>query len=143
MTDLASGLLLDTCAVIWLVEGKLSKAVWTEVFVAGVGAGIFVSPISAWEVGMLSKARGSRPAVKFLPDPTAWFANLMARNGIREASFTPAIAIAASSLPGIFHADPADRLLVATARQLGIPLVTGDAKIIEYAEQGFVDVIRC
>ena len=67
----------------------------------------------------------------------------MAGPGIKEAPITPAIAIDASYLPGDFHADPMDRLLVATARHLGMPIITSDRKIIAYAEAGFVRVIPC
>lgn len=53
------------------------------------------------------------------------------------------IAVVASFLPGNMHRDPADPLLVATARHLGMPIVTRDAKIIAYAAQGFVRVLPC
>ncbi len=143
MTDVTSGLLLDTCAVIWLANGNLSQPVVNAIILAGLAAGVFVSPISAWEVGMLSNPRGNRPALQFLPDPKAWFAKVMAGPAIREAALTPEIAVDASYLPGDMHGDPADRLLVATARHLGIPLVTRDARIIAYGEQGFVQVLPC
>jgi len=143
MTDMTSGLLLDTCAVIWLANGNLSQPVVDAIILAGLAAGVFVSPISAWEVGMLSNPRGNRPALQFLPDPKAWFAKVMAGPAIREAALTPEIAVDASYLPGDMHGDPADRLLVATARHLGIPLVTRDARIIAYGEQGFVQVLPC
>ncbi len=143
MTDVTSGLLLDTCAVIWLANGNLSQPVVNAIILAGLAAGVFVSPISAWEVGMLSNPRGNRPALQFLPDPKAWFAKVMAGPAIREAALTPEIAVDASYLPGNMHGDPADRLLVATARHLGIPLVTRDARIIAYGEQGFVQVLPC
>jgi len=143
MTDVTSGLLLDTCAVIWLANGNLSQPVVNAIILAGLAAGVFVSPISAWEVGMLSNPRGNRPALQFLPDPKTWFARVMAGPAIREAALTPEIAVDASYLPGDMHGDPADRLLVATARHLGIPLVTRDTRIIAYGEQGFVQVLPC
>ncbi len=143
MIEITSGLLLDTCAVIWLANGNLSQPVVDAIILAGLAAGVFVSPISAWEVGMLSNPRGNRPALQFLPDPKAWFARVMAGPAIREAALTPEIAVDASCLPGDMHGDPADRLLVATARHLGIPLVTRDARIIAYGEQGFVQVLPC
>ena len=140
---MTSGLLLDTCAVIWLANGNLSQPVVDAIIVAGLAAGVFVSPISAWEVGMLSNPRGNRPALRFMPDPKAWFARVMAGPAIREAALTPEIAVDAAYLPGDMHGDPADRLLVATARHLGVPLVTRDARIIAYGEQGYVQVLCC
>ena len=56
---------------------------------------------------------------------------------------TPAIAIDSSYLPGDLHADPMDRLVVATARHLGVPIVTRDRKMIAYADGGHVGVIPC
>ena len=52
-------------------------------------------------------------------------------------------AIAAGWLPGDCHRDPADRLLIATARYLNIPIVTRDSGIAAYAAQGLVGLIRC
>jgi PIN domain nuclease of toxin-antitoxin system len=67
----------------------------------------------------------------------------MALPGIREAPITAAIAIDSSHLPGDLLADPMDRLIIATARHLGMPIVTGDRKILTYAEAGFVRAIPC
>ncbi|HBK04683.1 MAG TPA: PIN domain nuclease [Acetobacteraceae bacterium] len=137
--------LLDTCAVIWLASGApLPAAAMSAIIDAGSTDGVFVSTASAWEIGLLSRPRpGRQPAVACLPDPKTWFARFMAGPGIKEAPLNPAVAIDASYLPGDFHADPMDRLIVATARHLGMPVVTGDRKIIAYAEAGHVQVIAC
>jgi PIN domain nuclease of toxin-antitoxin system len=137
--------LLDTCAVIWLANGEpLPPAAMSTIINAGLTDGMFVSTASAWEIGFFSRPRpGRQPAVQCLPDPKTWFTRFMAGPGIKEAPITPAIAIDASYLPGDFHADPMDRLVVATARHLGVPVVTSDRKIIAYAEAGFVRVIPC
>jgi PIN domain nuclease of toxin-antitoxin system len=63
--------------------------------------------------------------------------------GVRLTPLAPEAAIEAAFLPGPLHRDPADRLLIATARDLGAPLVTRDALILAYARQGHVDVIPC
>jgi PIN domain nuclease of toxin-antitoxin system len=88
-------------------------------------------------------SRGALPhaALRFLPDPKTWFVRLMAAPGTREASLTPEIAIDASSLPGEMHGDPGDRLIVTTARHLGLPIVTRDRRIIAYAGQGHATVL--
>jgi PIN domain nuclease of toxin-antitoxin system len=136
---------LDTCAVIWLVnKDPVAAAAITAIFAAGANQGIFVSPVSAWEIGLLSSNRSERrKTVQFMPDPKTWFTRLMARPGVRPAPLTPDIAIDASHLPGNLHGDPADRLIVATARHLGVPVVTRDRRIIAYARAGHVQVIRC
>jgi PIN domain nuclease of toxin-antitoxin system len=141
----SAAVLLDTCAVIWLGNGDpLAAAVVERIVAAGLSDGVLVSPVSAWEIGMLSKPRpGGDPAVRFLPDPKTWFARFSAGPGIKEATFTPAIAIDASWLPGELHNDPGDRLIIATARALQCPIITRDSKIISYGETGHVEVIAC
>jgi PIN domain nuclease of toxin-antitoxin system len=79
----------------------------------------------------------------FIPDAKTWFARVMGGPGIKEASLTAEIAIDASFLPGELHGDPGDRLLVATARHLGLPIVTRDRSIIAYAGDGHARVIPC
>jgi PIN domain nuclease of toxin-antitoxin system len=140
-----AAVLLDTCAVIWLANGvSLSRTAIDAIVHAGLADGVFVSTASAWEVGLLSRPRpGRQPALQCLPDAKTWFARFMAGPAIKEAAITPAIAIDASYLPSPLHADPMDRLIIATARHLGMPIVTGDRKIIAYAEAGHVRAIPC
>lgn len=139
-----SPLLLDTCAVIWLANGELSEDVAALVMNAGLAGGIFVSPVSAWEIGMLSRPRqGRAPAYSFLPDPKTWFARVMSGPAIRQAPFTPDIAIDAYHLPSELHGDPGDRLMISTSRNMRIPILTRDSKILEYGAAGHVDVIAC
>jgi len=137
--------LLDTCVVIWLANGEpVPPEAMAAIIHAGLADGMFVSTTSAWEIGLLSRPRpGRRPSVQCLPDAKTWFANFLAGPGIRETPITAAIAIDASHLPGDFHADPADRLIIATARHLAMPVVTADRRIIAYANAGHVRVIPC
>lgn len=137
--------LLDTCAVIWLANGDPipPKAV-ARIVAAGLASGIFVSPASAWEIGLLARPRSGRVAMpQFLPDPKSWFARFLAGPGIRLADFTPDIAVDASWLPGDLHGDPGDRMIIATARQMRVPIVTRDSRIGAYAAAGHVEVILC
>jgi PIN domain nuclease of toxin-antitoxin system len=137
-------LLLDTHAAIWLAEGQLSNSVLTQVISAGLADGVFVSPVSAWEVGLLARPRrDGQPKVDFMPDPQAWFAALLTKPIIKEAPLSPAAAIESSFLPGPFHGDPADRLLIATARTMGIPMLTRDKRILAYAKLGHMHAVRC
>lgn len=140
-----SAVLLDTCAVIWLANGDpLAPEALAAISHAALADGVFVSPASAWEVGLLSRVRGdNRPGLSFLPDPQSWFARFMAGPGIKEAALLPEIAIAASHLPDPLHVDPADRVVIATARHHQIPIITRDGKFIDYAAQGYLSVIAC
>lgn len=143
--ELPKAVLLDTCAIIWLANGDpLAQEALAAISHAALAEGVFVSPASAWEVGLLSRVRGGNgPALSFLPDPQSWFARFMAGPGIKQAPLLPEIAIASSHLPDPLHGDPADRFVIATARHHQIPIVTRDSKIIEYATQGHVNVIVC
>lgn len=136
---------LDTCAVIWLANGDpMRQSALDAIVRAGLASSILVSTASAWEIGMLSRPRPNRQtALEFRPDPQSWFSRFLAGPGIKEAAMTPEIAIDASYLPGDLHSDPGDRLIIATARRLGVPIITRDSKIIAYSEAGFVSVIPC
>lgn len=140
----ARALLLDTHAAIWLAEGQLSDDVVAQIVYAGLADGVFVSPVSAWEVGLLARPRANgQPAVTFKPDPQSWFAKLLSQPIIKEAPLTPAMAIESSFLPMPFHGDPADRLLVATARNLNIALLTRDQRILAFADAGHLLAEQC
>ncbi|MEG3087985.1 type II toxin-antitoxin system VapC family toxin [Sphingomonas sp. PB4P5] len=137
-----AAVLLDTCALIWLGNrSPIAAEAWKDIRHAGLADGVFVSPVSAWEIGLLAAA--AKVANPFAPNANAWFAQMMSAPGIRPAALTPDIAIDSAVLPGAFHRDPADRLLVATARAMNIPLVTRDSKILAYAAAGHVAAIAC
>lgn len=135
-------LLLDTCAIIWMVlkEPMAPAAVAAITRSASTGS-LLVSPISGWEVGLLATRR--RAPLSFRPDAVTWFERLLSRPGIRPVELEHRAAVSAAFLPGKLHDDPADRLLVATARDLGVPLVTRDRRILAYAAQGHVEAIAC
>ncbi len=136
------GVLFDTCAVIWLANGdRLRREALDTILHAGLHDGIFISPVSAWEIGLLGRRQSG--ATTFLPDAKTWFARVMSGPAIRPAPFTSDIAIDASSLSEPLNADPADRLLIATARTLGVPLVTRDRKIEVYGPLGHLGMILC
>ena len=92
------------------------------------GDGIGISSISLIEISrLLDRGR------LILPKPLQeWFSIALAEEGVLLIPITPAIAIEAYSLPGQFHKDPADRIIVATARVYDCPLVTVDQNIIAY-----------
>jgi PIN domain nuclease of toxin-antitoxin system len=61
-----------------------------------------------------------------------WIEQALAYPGVRLLYLTPRIAVESSHLPGTFHRDPADQIIVATARIRGCPLLTADARILRY-----------
>jgi PIN domain nuclease of toxin-antitoxin system len=67
--------------------------------------------------------------------------SVLALPGIRLAPIEPSIAIDSVRLPGDFHADPADRIIVATARFHQATLLTADRAILSYGQRGYVQVL--
>ncbi len=133
-------LLLDTCAILWLMTRVTLAAPARAAIDAATQTGnVLVSPASAWEIGV-AVAKGR---LVLHQTPQQMFAALLALPGIRQVPLTPEIAIDASFLPGGFHADPGDRFLLATARKLDVPIVTRDAAIIRYGKEGHVRVLAC
>jgi PIN domain nuclease of toxin-antitoxin system len=87
-----------------------------------------VSAISVWEVAMLVAKRRiqlDRPVEQ-------WVDIALALPGIQLAPLEPAIAVRSSKLPGEFHPDPADRIIVATALENAVPIITPDDRIRSY-----------
>jgi PIN domain nuclease of toxin-antitoxin system len=140
---ISDSVLLDTNAAIYLVEGLPIRPDAEEAMRRAVRArALMVSPITGWEIGTLIR-KGRMTHASFAANPRLWFQTLLAGHGIGLAPFTLDMALDCHDLPGHFHDDPADRMLVATARNLGIPLMTRDRKIIAYARAGHVQVIPC
>lgn len=134
-------LLLDTCAAIWLLNGDpLSVASRTAITNSQAGgSGVYVSPITAWEIGVLA----SKGRIRIALPVEAWFARLIALPGVRLIELSPAILIRSTGLPGEPPSDPADRMIIAAARDLGAAVVTRDQKILAYAAAGHVRAIQC
>lgn len=133
-------LLLDTHCWIWAQLGltdKLSGAAIRAIRSAESRGQLLVSVISIWEVGMLEK----KGRVGLPRSIGAWVQEALAMPGIALAHLTPEIVIESVSLPGDLHGDPADRLIVATARVIGATLLTKDRRLIEYSRQRRVRVL--
>jgi PIN domain nuclease of toxin-antitoxin system len=134
-----TAVLLDTHALVWLVAGdaRLRPAVRRRIEAAAHEQQLWVSAITPWEIGMLV-AKGRLVLDRDVMD---WLQAALALPGIRMAPLEPAAAVASTRLPGELHGDPADRLIVATARHLGAALVTADAALLAYGRLGHVGVL--
>ena len=134
-------LLLDTCALLWSAgaDGTSDKLDRHLAQAKADATQLWVSPISAWELGNLV-ARGrmgfGRPIL-------AWFDDLLARAGLRQADLNARVLAASTELPGVMNRDPADRIIVATAREYGMKILTRDRNILDYAAQGHVMAMEC
>jgi len=134
-------ILLDTCAAIWLAEDAPLAQSALDLLAAAADAEIstYVSPITAWEIGMLV----ARSRLKLLITPQRWLQRLFEVPGVRLADMSPDLLIASSFLPGDPPRDPADRIIVATARDCGATLITRDHALLAYGEQGHIRVEAC
>lgn len=138
---MTSPILLDTCALIWLVQDEqlAPPSVDALRMAHERGSHVFLSPISAWEVGLLV----SRGRLQLLMSPQSWFSRASEAPGVRLAGMSPDLLIASSFLPGKPPRDPADRIIAATARDLGATLMTRDKTLLDYGKHGHVKVMRC
>lgn len=121
---------LDTCAWIWLASdrARLSPAAIEAIETARAAREVLVPVIACWEVAKLVE----KGRISFRMPVSEWIARALRLEGLGLQPLTPQICVASTELPGEFHGDPADQLIVATARVLGVALVTADRKIREY-----------
>jgi PIN domain nuclease of toxin-antitoxin system len=136
-----ASLLLDTHAAIWITEGLPVASAAIEAIDAAYRAGsaIFVSAITAWEVGLLV----ARNLIGLSARPERWFQKVLAIPGVKLAELTPDILIESSFLPGDPPRDPADRIIIATARDIGATLVTRDRLLLKYGQNGQINALAC
>ena len=122
----SSQYLLDTCALIWLVQGlkRLSETVKQELAHA---SDIFISPVTAWEIAVKCQA-----GKMVLPlDPAEWFRIAVDSFGLTILPLDYSLLVKSAQLPP-HHRDPADRAIIALALANGLPVVTGDHRFPAY-----------
>ena len=122
-------IVLDTHIWIWWVHGDPSLTADQERFIQDHEAdGLGVSIISCWEVAkLLERGRLILPCA--VGD---WFDQALSYPGVQLLNLTTTIVVDSTQLPTGFHKDPADQLIVSTARVHGCALLTADQKIISY-----------
>ena len=123
--------LLDTHILIWWLNdsNRLSPAQQEVVASASAESPLLVSDISLWEVAMLH----SRGRIRLAIPLRAWLEKAVAPPLVRRHGISPAIAAELATLPDSFQRDPADRILVVTARIFGATLLTQDRRIVDAA----------
>jgi PIN domain nuclease of toxin-antitoxin system len=134
-------LLLDTHCWLWAQLGvprRLSRTAVAAIRDAESTGALRISMISIWEVAMLEK----RGRIALPRNIRSWIDEALKQPGVSIAPLTPEIAIESVHLPGDLHGDPADRILVATARVLGATLLTKDARLLQYSRQRHVKALE-
>ncbi len=135
-----AGLLLDTHTLIWFVSGceKLNPKGLQAIESAIKQRTVYLSAISFWEIAMLAKKQRI-----ILNEPIlSWLKKAIKILGLRILEISPEVAVESIDLPGESHGDPADRMIIATARLYELKLVTRDAKILEYARAKYLQIIE-
>jgi PIN domain nuclease of toxin-antitoxin system len=138
-TSESQPVLLDTHIWLWAVAGGPQLSIETRGKISSaLGRGVLrISAISLWEIALLA-ARGrivlGKPA-------GLWLDEALANPGPAIEPLSPRIAVESCELPDPFHADPADRMIVATARVTNAALMTRDRRILDYAARGHLTAI--
>jgi PIN domain nuclease of toxin-antitoxin system len=137
----AAPLLLDTCTTLWISnDDPIAESARDALSQARRGGeGIYVSPITAWEIGLLV----ARDRISLMMSPLRWFLRLLEAPGLRLAEMPPDLLITSSFLPGTPPRDPADRIIAATAREYRLVLMTRDQPLLDYAAQGHLTALGC
>jgi PIN domain nuclease of toxin-antitoxin system len=118
---------VDTHILIWdaLSPDRLSPAAVQALAEANQGDGLLMADISLWEIAMLIQ----KGRVQVDTDCHAFLNLILQANRIQVQSITPQIAALSTQLPSMVNADPADRLIAATALAAGVPVVTADGNL--------------
>jgi PIN domain nuclease of toxin-antitoxin system len=132
-------LLLDTHVLVWLLNdsAQISGRVYAKMERAADADELFVSAITPWEIAMLV----AKERLRLNRDVADWLEAALSLPGIQLEPLLPAIAVASTRLPWEVHSDPADRILLATARRLDATLLSADRQMLDYASRGFVKCI--
>jgi PIN domain nuclease of toxin-antitoxin system len=137
---MSAKLLLDTCAIIFIAnKSKLLPAAEIALSSALEKGEIWISPISAWEIGMVMASGKLRSTA----EPLEFYENFAEKAGAVTCALTPRVLVAASYLPHLAHKDPFDRMIIATAREHGLTIVTSDRAILAYGKAGHVKTLEC
>jgi PIN domain nuclease of toxin-antitoxin system len=128
-------IVIDTHVLVWALDDDDRLGVQARDLI-NQSETILLSAISIWEIALL--ARKSRLVLE--KGVNEWVKQALALPSLLLAPLDPAIALDSVSLPGEFHNDPADRIIIATARHHGIPLLTVDRAILDYGQSGHVAV---
>jgi len=132
--------LLDTCTALWVVADEIPRIAGQALSKArSAGLPVYVSPITAWEIGVSAK----KGRFKSPYSPQRWFEILMSAPDTVLAELTADVLLESSFLPGFLNDDPADRIIAATARAYGYTVMTRDNGLLDYAAQGHLSVFEC
>ncbi len=129
---LEKGVFLDTCALLYLASGSDRLSIHAKTLIDNAGV-VFVSPITAWEISV----KAIRGKLTLPMEPEEWFWKTLKNHNVQLYPLEPRTLMLANRLPR-HHNDPADRFIIASAKETKTILITTDEKFRDYE----VDVVR-
>ena len=132
-------LILDTHILIWYVEGiNLSESQVTLIDQMRGKASLYISAISIWEIALLV----SRERIALSIDLDQWIQRTTSITGLTFLDLSISILTQSCTLSNYEHKDPADRMIIASARSINAHLMTYDQNIIDYADKGYLKIYK-
>ncbi len=120
-------ILLDTCALLWLVAGDPMLSEKARRLISDSRDSIFVSAISAFEIGV----KYHKGKLTLCDVPEIWWRRSVAHHGLLVGDVTDSIFLNSTALPSLHH-DPCDRVIIATAEDISAVILTADYLIAQY-----------
>ncbi len=132
-------IVLDTHVLVWAIsdDAHLGKKARSAIKSASAKDEVLVSAITPWEIAMLV----DKQRLSLSKDVGEWIDEALGSPGLTLAPLSPSISLDSVRLPGAFNKDPADRMIIATARYHDAILLTADRDILSYANGGHVRVL--
>jgi PIN domain nuclease of toxin-antitoxin system len=132
-------ILIDTHVLVWAMTtsprlGPKARALFESEFEE---TKLGISAITPWEIALLV----TKNRLTFEVDVADWIAAALTHPRAALVPIEPVIAVESTRLPDYRTNDPADRIIVATARHFQIPLVTADRMILAYAKAGYLETV--
>ncbi|MBP1852376.1 type II toxin-antitoxin system VapC family toxin [Rhizobium halophytocola] len=133
--------LFDTCLILYLARSeRLGVAAETALEESSDRSDVlYLSAFSAWEIGLLV-AKGR---LTLTQPPLSWFERFAMEHEVSVLDVSVDLLVGSSFLPQPLHGDPADRILIATAREHDLTIITRDRAILDYGAAGHVKVLAC
>ena len=138
----AKPVLLDTHVWIWLAgkaHDRIKPNLLRVLENAGQNDTLRISAITPWEIAILHR----KNRLRLSEDPLDWVRSTIRLTRVQLVPLTPEIAVESERLPGSFHGDPSDRIIVASAIATNSVLVTADRSILKFSGAGHVETLAC
>ena len=138
--QLMNNLLLDTHILIWSLakSDELTAEVKEAIKLAKADKSLYLSSISLWEIAMLAQ----KQRISVYRRIADFLQTIEKIRGLNILQITANIAAESVTLPGDIHGNPADRIIIASCREISATLITRDQQILDWANLGHMKILR-